>query len=315
MLTITVGKNDEDYTSIQEAVNAIPYDVEAEIVISPGVYREKVFSDKASLSIRGIGNPVITWADCGYEILDRNRKRGTFRSYTAFFGGGRVCLSGLTIRNGSGTGCGQGIALYLDAEEAMVENVCLEGHQDTLFLAPLPDEEREVNGFYGPRHLLPRRRTLSYFRGSRIEGTVDFIFGSEDALFEDCDIVSRGPGFVAAPSGKKDWPGLAFSRCRFTSLPDIAGEVYLMRPWRKEGKALFFRCDFGRHIAPEGLIAWPGREAELPESSFFVCSCDFRGTDGIDAQHVMDEEKASELLRAFHLNNAKMRLNQDCARD
>ena len=53
MLTITVGRNDEDYTTIQEALNAIPYNTEAEIIISEGIYREKLFSDKKSLSIRG----------------------------------------------------------------------------------------------------------------------------------------------------------------------------------------------------------------------------------------------------------------------
>ena len=48
MLKITVGKNDEDYTSIQEALNAVPYDTEAEIIISEGIYKEKIFSDKSS---------------------------------------------------------------------------------------------------------------------------------------------------------------------------------------------------------------------------------------------------------------------------
>ena len=44
MLTITVGRNDEDYTTIQEALNSIPYNTEAEIIISEGIYREKLFS-------------------------------------------------------------------------------------------------------------------------------------------------------------------------------------------------------------------------------------------------------------------------------
>ena len=87
MLKITVGKNNEDYTTIQEALNAVPYDTEAEIIISEGIYKEKIFSDKSLLIIRGIGNVLITYSDSGYDILDRNRKRGTFRSYTAFFSG------------------------------------------------------------------------------------------------------------------------------------------------------------------------------------------------------------------------------------
>ena len=45
MLRITVGKNGEDYTTLQEAINAVPYRTEAEIVVSAGVYTEKIFSN------------------------------------------------------------------------------------------------------------------------------------------------------------------------------------------------------------------------------------------------------------------------------
>ena len=55
MLTITVGRNDEDYTTIQEALNAIPYNTEAEIIISEGIYREKLFSDKKGSIQKGVG--------------------------------------------------------------------------------------------------------------------------------------------------------------------------------------------------------------------------------------------------------------------
>ena len=127
MLTITVGRTDEDYTTIQEALNAIPYNTEAEIIISEGIYREKLFSDKKSLSIRGEGNVTISWNDFGYDILDRNRKRGTFRSYTAFFSGEYLKLENLTIENtaGEGSKVGQGIALYLDTEKSLIKNVRL----------------------------------------------------------------------------------------------------------------------------------------------------------------------------------------------
>ena len=34
MLTLTVGKNGEDYYTIQEAINAVPYEEKARIIIS-----------------------------------------------------------------------------------------------------------------------------------------------------------------------------------------------------------------------------------------------------------------------------------------
>ena len=304
MLRISVGRNGEDYPTIQEALDSVPYDVEAEIAISEGIYREKIFSDKRSLALKGIGDVVITWSDSARQILDDGRRRGTFRSYTAFFSGSFLRLENLTIENGAGPGAmaGQGIALYLDADTAELEDVRIRGHQDTLFLAPLPDAEREKGGFYGPRHLLPRRRTASSFRGCTIEGGVDFIFGSGDALFEDCDIISRGPGYVTAPSGKKDWIGFVFHNCRFSSSLDIQECVYLMRPWRKEGKALFSSCTFGRHIAPEGLVAWPELDDEIRLCTFLVSDCIFEGRNAIDSSHLVSEEQTRMIITSFGLS-------------
>ena len=298
MLVITVGRNDEDYTSIQEAINAVPYGMKAEILISEGFYSGKLFSEKADLTIRGLGNVVIACSECGYEILDRGRKRGTFRSYTAFFGGERIHLENLTIMNGAGDGrdAGQAIALYLDAAEAELSSVRLLGHQDTLFLAPLPDEEREEHGFYGPRHLIPRRRCRSHFRSCLIEGTVDFIFGGGDAFFEDCEIRSVGEGYVTAPSGRKEWTGFVFSGCRFTSRGVEEGSVFLMRPWRKEGKAAFIGCSIGDHIAAEGLSPWPGREDEAGECTFIVSGCSFDGECRIGEDHMASREEAAGII-------------------
>ena len=52
MLRISVGRNGENYSTIQEALDAVPYDTPAEIVISEGIYREKrVYSKFILLSI------------------------------------------------------------------------------------------------------------------------------------------------------------------------------------------------------------------------------------------------------------------------
>ena len=34
------------------------------------------------------------------------------------------------------------------------------------------------------------------------------------------------------------------------------GSVWLSRPWRPYGKAVFIRCEMGRHIHPEGWNNW-----------------------------------------------------------
>ena len=88
MLTLSVGKSgEEDFFTIQEALDSIPYEEKAVITVKEGIYREKLFSDKKDLVVRGEGKVLITYADGAREILGDGRKRGTFRSYTAFFSG------------------------------------------------------------------------------------------------------------------------------------------------------------------------------------------------------------------------------------
>lgn len=271
MFNLIVSKDlSGDYYTIQEALNAIPYNEEATIVVKSGIYREKLFSDKKNLTIKGEGNVLILWNDGARELLEDGRKRGTFRTYTAFFSGEKLTLENLTIQNGAGRGeyVGQALALYLDCDNSYLRDVKLLGFQDTLFLSPLPEEERETGGFYGPRCFSSRKRTKTIIESGAISGTVDFIFGGGDAIFKGVEIISRGEGFVTAPSGKKDWDGFVFENCEFTTELNMKESVYLMRPWRDEGKAIFKSCTFGQHISKSGFIPWPGKDDKKELSTF-----------------------------------------------
>ena len=54
MLNLTVAQDGSgDYASISEAVLAVPYELEAEITIGPGVYREKLVCEKRRITLRG----------------------------------------------------------------------------------------------------------------------------------------------------------------------------------------------------------------------------------------------------------------------
>ncbi|MFA7119094.1 MAG: pectinesterase family protein, partial [Sphaerochaetaceae bacterium] len=152
MLELIVGHDGHyDFYSVQEALDQIPYGTKALIHVKKGLYQEKLFCDKEDITLLGEGpeKSVITFNEGANELLPEGRKRGTFRSYTAFFSGKRLHLANLGIKNEAGDGrvAGQAVALYLDARQSLLENVQLRAHQDTLFLAPLPEKEREVNGF------------------------------------------------------------------------------------------------------------------------------------------------------------------------
>ncbi|MBE5828226.1 MAG: pectin esterase [Butyrivibrio sp.] len=193
MLEIRVEKNGGDFSFIQEAIDAVPYEESAVIRIGEGVFCEKLFCEKKDITFVGAGidKTVIDFDDYANEIMEDGSKRGTFRSYTAFFGGKRVAVKDMTIRNSAGDGrvVGQAVAVYADADVCLFENVEMNSCQDTLFCAPLPRAERQKNGFMGPRVMTERRLTRQYYKSCIITGDVDFIFGGADAVFDDCRIV------------------------------------------------------------------------------------------------------------------------------
>lgn len=275
MLTVTVAQGGgADFATISEAVLAVPYELEAEILVGPGVYREKLVCEKRRITLRGAGagKTRLVWGDGGKHAHPDGRPVHTFRSYTAFFSGESVTVADMTIENDAGPGAeaGQAIAAYVDAERAAFYNVRLLGNQDTLFCAPLPEKEREKDGFLGPRVLAPRRPSAQYYRSCEIAGDIDFIFGGADALFERCTIRTVDNGldhsYVTAPSGPAGGLGFVFYGCDFVSACP-AGSVYLGRPWRPEGKTAVLGCSLGAHIAPEGFCAWQNR-ADTALASF-----------------------------------------------
>lgn len=116
----------------------------------------------------------------------------TFRTATVLVNGNRVKLKNCRFANtaGSGKKVGQAIALYLDGDDIVLEDCVPEGHQDTLFLAPLPPHEYQKDGFLGPGQFTPRTRRTVYLKNCKISGGVDFIFGGATAYFDNCEFVS-----------------------------------------------------------------------------------------------------------------------------
>ena len=267
MLTINVAPDGSgQFTTISEAVLAVPYDCPAVIRIAPGIYREKLVCEKKDITLAGAGMDAtrLVWNDGGKLPHPDGRPTHTFRSYTAFFSGEKLRVEDMTIENDAGPGAkaGQAIAAYVDSARAAFSRVRLLGNQDTLFCAPLPEKEREKDGFLGPRGLAPRRASAQYYHACEIAGDIDFIFGGADALFEHCTLRTVDNGlahsWVTAPSGAADGLGFVFWDCDFVS-DCPAGSVYLGRPWRPTGKTAVLDCRLGAHIAPEGFAGWNDR--------------------------------------------------------
>lgn len=237
------------------------------IRLASGDYRCKLMLTTPGITIRGAGagRTRILWDDYAKKPDERGREYNTFRTWTV-----AVCAEGVTMRDLSIVNDalrpeekGQEVALTVYADGFSMEDCILSSTQDTLFLGPLPaDLIARYDGFLPDplRRDMPCRQS---FRRCLIEGTVDFIFGCGQALFEDCELRSlvdaRGHGYIAAPAhALEQTGGFLFRRCRLTAQEGVApGSVYLARPWRDYGLCEFEDCAIqGGHIAPEGFDKW-----------------------------------------------------------
>lgn len=230
----------------------------ATIYLKKGIYRQKALIEHNDLTIVGEEREttVITYDDYARKIHADGKEYNTFRTYTVCITGERVRLENLTVENSNTDPktVGQCVALSVNAKNFSAHNVSLRSTQDTLFLAPFPDDlVTRYRGFIPENQLYMEGGSLHCFTNCKISGTVDFIFGCATALFEKCEIVSLNDGrersYVAAPAHSlKQERGFVFYDCDFISGGAEKGAVYLARPWRDFGKCDFIDCRLGEHI-------------------------------------------------------------------
>ncbi|MDB5084154.1 MAG: hypothetical protein JWN30_1040 [Bacilli bacterium] len=236
-----------DFTTVQDAVNAVPEQVETRtlIFIKNGVYKEKLNVPK-NKRISFIGEnqleTVITYDDYARKIAPDGQEYGTFRTASVTIEADDFYAENLTFENSAGHGpeIGQALALTVSGDRNVCNRVRLLGNQDTLYTPG--------NG----RH---------YFKDCYIEGHVDFIFGPATAVFEKCQIHSLRKGYITAASTPKDQLyGFVFFDCNLTGSEQ--NTVYLGRPWRPFANVIYVRTWMDNHIKPEGWHNWRNEENE-----------------------------------------------------
>lgn len=232
-----------------------PYHVE----MGPGRWTEKVTVRRANVILSGAdrNRTILSYGAAASHPRPGGGSWGTYGSATLTVEADGFEARDLTIENGfdyvtdmvMGQGGAQAVALALGAgvRTSRIERVALLGHQDTFYL----------------------REGRVAVRDCLIAGSVDFIFGGAEALFEDCEIRSRLrpgqalQGYVAAPSTPRaQESGFIFRDCRLTREAGVADRsVYLGRPWRAGGNlallgaTAFENCWMDAHIHPDGWSA------------------------------------------------------------
>ncbi len=273
---ITVTPSD----NLSEILGAV--EPHTRILLSEGVYRQKLEITVPYLELVGAGadKTAIIYDDYAKKLDEQGREYNTFRTYTAAVTAPHIRFKSLTVENDSlkPEDKGQEVALTVYADDFSAEDCRFVSTQDTIFCGPLPpDLIIRYDGFLKDE-LRAKGYSKQIYKNCFIAGTVDFIFGCADALFENCEIKSlyevRGHGYAAAPAHALEQEiGFVFSKCRFTRdarTPD--GSVFLARPWRDYGKASFIDCEYDSHIAAEGFDKWndTGRDKTARFSEYGV---------------------------------------------
>ncbi|MGN9908276.1 pectinesterase family protein [Phytohabitans sp. LJ34] len=212
------------YRTVQAAIDAVPADntTRRVITIKAGTYREviRVPSNKPLVTLQGLGsgpsNVVIVYHNSAGT-------HGTSGSATAFVDGRDFVATNLTISNdfdeNSASSGHQAVALNLNADRAVFDNVRLLGDQDTF---------------------LVNDATRAYVVNSYVEGTVDFIFGGGTIVFDNCSIYEKrstgGPITAASTAATKTY-GFLFYRSNITGATN--NTTQLGRPWRPDAQVLY----------------------------------------------------------------------------
>lgn len=200
------------------------------------------------------------------NMKDENGKDlTTWKTAALKITGSHNIFHGLHVENDSGEPetKGQEVALRIYGDDNLFSDCTLISTQDTLFVGPLPDDlSTRYLGFLPEDERYYEGNTRNYFRNCTIKGSIDFIFGAGQAVFDTCDLVSvndsRNTTYVVASANSlKDDFGFLFYQCRFMKDEDVKPDsVYLARPWRDYAKAVFIQCTYQDHIRKEGFADW-----------------------------------------------------------
>ena len=273
------------------------------------------------------------------------QRRNTFYTAVVRTDGDNITLRNLTIENTAGSGkiYGQAIALYTDGLGQSVENCRILGRQDTVFTAPFPSLNKHgVNEGFGPKGDMPRTPSVCRFTGCYISGDVDFIFGGATAFFDSCTLHSFGGYFTAPSTVEEQEFGYLFENCCFETeqdeitftqdrlkadmplavtsdcLSQSSEPVWLGRPWRPYGKAVFIKCHFRGNIHPALFNDWDDEhnrqtayfaideDSEICEARDLQASCPSEEDCSIYASasdaffgHILSREAAEDYVFRF----------------
>lgn len=243
----TVGA-DCDYTNLYDAFLDVPsnYTGRWYIFVRNGVYYDKVTLASNKINVVLVGenrdSTILTYDDYAgnNRVTHGVISNGTSTSYSVAIDAPDFQAQNITFRNTSnayapGVTSAQAVALRVNGDRQSYYNCKMLGFQDTYYTQ---------GGIAGPDRI--------YNKDCYIEGSVDFIFGRDVALFDNCTIYCNRQGGVITAAATE--PGYSYGYVFLNSIlgSPAAGQIgadgnpmttfYLGRPWQGAPKTVYINC-------------------------------------------------------------------------
>jgi pectinesterase len=220
------------YTTVQAAVNAVPANNTSRVTIAikAGSYRENVVipSNKPFITFQGLGSgPANT-------VIVANKDAatyGTTGSATVYVQAKEFQATNLTFHNDydESKAASQALALALYGDKAVLKNTRVTADQDTLLIY---------------------NSSRAYIANSYIEGTVDFIYGNGQVVFNACQIYekrSTGGPITAANTPATQTYGFLIYKSTITGA--TGNTTQLGRPWGQGAQVTYRESNLSATIA------------------------------------------------------------------
>lgn len=240
-----------DFRTLQEAIDAVPdfRKQPTRIFIRNGFYREKLVVPDTKQSLSLIGEDkfktVISFNNFAAKKSPLGDEIGTSGSASVYVCPDHFSAENITFENAAGP-VGQAVSIIVRSDRASFYNCRFLGFQDTLYTHKAGSKQ--------------------YYKKCYIEGTVDFIFGSSIAYFDECEIYCKQNGYITAASTPEDQSfGYVFNKCRISG--DDSSSFYLGRPWRPFAHVAFIACELSEVVKTEGWNNW-GKTANEETAKF-----------------------------------------------
>ncbi|PTN02620.1 putative secreted protein (Por secretion system target) [Mangrovibacterium marinum] len=292
-ITIVVAADGSgDYTTVQAAFDAVQenYTGTTTIEVRPGTYYEKLILTKNKVNVVLKGEDalttILTYDDYAGKSDGAGGTLGTSGSYSVAIEADDFVAENITfentIQNDGSRSSEQAVALRTNGDRQQFYNCRITGYQDTYYA-------------WGGRKI-----GRVYIKNCYIEGSVDFIFGRQIVIFDNCELhCNRNNSVITAPNTNSTTAfGFVFFDCEITSdqtdfMGNTISTIYLGRPWQQEPKSAYIHCEEPANLA---AIGWTTMTDNLsPVFAEYNCygdgaSTTSRGNQGV----ILTTEQAEE---------------------